>query len=1014
MAPALTKKPSQLLLSSDSSSSSDFPSSPSESKPKSARRGQESPAKRGKLPLAPKTTNEGLPPRQDVAPKNPSNNPKRPPPAPTVDALGSLFVPETPQARPKNPPADRALGVEDPLLAVDSPSQAVQRIKSAVISRALSGKNFESRDAKSASAELPKGVSQPLSRQASKRVTSTPREAPLARKSSGLPVKSRQSISSRKKVDQNIPGPERGLESPRPGKRLPSSPRPQGSNDGGKSVAPQRSGGVEQSASMKLLQNMNSEDAWTVLTQREASPRNNSRDGGPQGRPQGAKTEKPPPAAGPPVTRKSLILSKQQPKLPTGRSGADATPWGDEPLERHDVAKPHQPAPKKLVSTGSDARLPPAVKSSADQRVMQDLEGRLGKSNRRISELEAQIAETKRHHGEELERLRLECQVKLAEEAQKARAEREEAMERVRKEENNKLEEVQKQALARQSSMKMRCDASVRELKEKIESLENQLKTKAEEFERERAGLMKSFEDKRKHDLQAQENEAKTHQKELKNKESELMEQQGRVQALTASMQTLTTSLAQMKELNDISRTATQALEEKAKTQAAFINTLMKREESLRAQAAKLMPIKEAKRLAFRALLKGRAVEMISRACMPTDASLWNKAWAFQQLVNLIGGTSGSKERRQDEIESRLMQFRKEQMFLMAENERLMAKVAELQQEGINQRQSKVALMEQALIGDTSVSPRHGENNSYRGPGHEPAPRWLVLCIQHLVDKRLLWAFLRLQKVTTEAESNTTIDKLQKKFNELRVSAYKEMAARIGIFKLIAFIKCLRIRVLFNALFSLSMNASQLSREEALKKAEQMRVSRDPFTKESVEPEVPVTGSYAAADNARLDLNVPLAHQPHYYRQLPSVRNPSRGRNMFVPMIDPRPPVQGYLPHPGYSHTPLSLGVPPFVAKGRPPGSSMGIPNVFPSGPYDATQPVDERGAVFRMRGAQQDLRRMVVENVGDKAAKHELSVVSTAMRPFTVGVPRMASKVGYAVFATIRVASDGMPRRPL
>lgn len=43
--------------------------------------------------------------------------------------------------------------------------------------------------------------------------------------------------------------------------------------------------------------------------------------------------------------------------------------------------------------------------------------------------------------------------------------------------------------------------------------------------------------------------------------------------------------------------------------------------------------------------------------------------------------------------------------------------------------------------------------------------------------------------MTTEAESNTTIDKLQKKFNELRVSAYKEMAARIGIFRLVAFIR---------------------------------------------------------------------------------------------------------------------------------------------------------------------------------------------------------------------------------
>lgn len=47
----------------------------------------------------------------------------------------------------------------------------------------------------------------------------------------------------------------------------------------------------------------------------------------------------------------------------------------------------------------------------------------------------------------------------------------------------------------------------------------------------------------------------------------------------------------------------------------------------------------------------------------------------------------------------------------------------------------------------------------------------------------------RLQKVTTEAESNATIDKLQKKFNELRVSAYKDMAARIGVYRIASFIR---------------------------------------------------------------------------------------------------------------------------------------------------------------------------------------------------------------------------------
>lgn len=668
MAPEYAKKSSQFLLSSDSSSSSEFSSSPSNMKEKSAVQGKKSPAKLGKMPPSGKNPSDGVPNRQDMTPKNPNGPSKKPPPPPPVDVLGSLLTPGSAHLRPTHSAVDRGLSIADPLLAVDSPRPAVQRLKSAVITRGPSGRNSEAHDVKSASAELQKGLYQPLSRQVSERVASTPREAQFARKPSALPVKSRQSITSRTKFGQ--------AESPRAEKRLPSSPRPQVADDGGKPVTRQKSVAAELDISSKLLQKANSEDAWTTLLRREASSRNNSKEDGAQDRAQASKTEKRPSVGGPPVTRKSLVLSKQQPKLPTGRSEADATPFADEISERQGTSKPQQKVPKKLVSAASDARVSPGVKPSVDQGVVQDLEGRLAKSNSRVRELEAQLTETNRHHSEELERLRLEHQVKLAEELQKVRSEREEALERLRREERSKREEVQKQAIARQSSMKMRCDASVRELKEKVESLENQLKTKIQDFERERVGLMKSFEDKRKHDLQEQENEVKTHQKELKNKESELMEQQGRVQALTASMQTLTTSLAQMKELNDISRTATQALEEKAKTQAAFINTLMKREENLRAQAAKLMPIKEAKRLAFRALLKGRAVEMISRACMPTDTSLWNKAWAFQQLVDLIGGTCESKERRQDAIESRLMQFRKEQMFLMAENERLMAKVS--------------------------------------------------------------------------------------------------------------------------------------------------------------------------------------------------------------------------------------------------------------------------------------------------------------------------------------------------
>lgn len=171
----------------------------------------------------------------------------------------------------------------------------------------------------------------------------------------------------------------------------------------------------------------------------------------------------------------------------------------------------------------------------------------------------------------------------------------------------------------------------------------------------------------------------------------------------------------------------------------------------------------------------------------------------------------------------------------------------------------------------------------------------------------------------------------------------------------------------FVSRFASKLSAGRSARDETLKKAEHISVSRDPFSKDATALDIPYSGTYTPVFHKPLDLNAPLAHQPHYYRQLPSVRNPVRNRNVFLPLIEPRPPLQGYLPHPGYSNTHLTLGVPPVVSRGRGAGASPGVPNVFPSGPYDATQPVDERGAVFRMRGAQQDLKRIMMGEATDR-----------------------------------------------
>ncbi|KAL8432547.1 hypothetical protein ACSSS7_004544 [Eimeria intestinalis] len=767
--------------------------------------------------------------------------------------------------RSKNFQSKPAWASADPLLSVDFQPAAPLRIKSAVIVRKSTGKDPTATHPQSASTEVRSKEYQQLSRSTSKAAASKVGgpDAPQAASGEEVPRgRSKGSVPTREK--------SRLAESPR-SKRKES----RGLDDQRASPStPSRSSVSSREAVAQSLQEPVPGDAWATSLANEAAKvlkREPSKVPVSRAETQKSTGSRKPSSVGPVPAKDPKVFAKQQPKLPTKRGGnadeEDESPWSDS-LRSTSLQKP----PTKQPSSGAATHHKADARSSVSSDVFGAHEGQLAGNAKQISELEALLKETTARHKEELERQRAQNRA-LAEEVLKARTERDTAVERIRKEADArveacdkgnqaKIDEIKKEALARQNSTKMQCAASVRELKEQVASLEKQLKAKKEEFEDEKRLLKKSFDERRKSDIELQERKAQAHQEELKNKDSELLEHQNRMQALTSSVQTLTTSLAQMKELNDISRTATQALEEKSKTQAAYIKTLMKRDESLRSQAAKMMPIKEAKRLAFRALLKGRAVEMISRACMSTDAGLWNKAWAFQQFVDLIGGGRGSNENRQDTIESRLMQFRKEQMFLMAENERLMAKVAQLQQEGVNQKQNKAALLEQALMADA-----------------------------HRIE-----------------------------------------------------------------------TSTQRARDEAVKHTEYHVAPRDPFSKESAGPEVFLNDVYTTFNQGYADLNAPLAHQPHYYRQLPSVRNPARGRNLFVPVVHPSPPVQGYLPHPGYSNPHLTVGVPPGASRGRRVGSSPGIPNAFPSGPYDATQPVDERGAIFRVRGTQQDLRRVMMD----------------------------------------------------
>lgn len=374
----------------------------------------------------------------------------------------------------------------------------------------------------------------------------------------------------------------------------------------------------------------------------------------------------------------------------TPDDAGDESAWGDIGASKR---RPNAPPSRASSRVSAQPGKPPAETGKMDQEeiadhahALREAQAKLAKASLKIKELEEKCEYMANRTTEELQRQKslvkavYDDQIKrLQDEHQKAleneRRQIEERHAAASKRGEMREEEVKKEALARQNSMKQRYEESLKEMRQKIQDLETRIRQKEEGTTRERKKIQEELEVKFKKKSQAQDKECEKYRSEIQKKETEVKECQDKIQSLTSSIQTLTNSLAQMKELSDVSRSALEAMESKSKTNAMYLKSLVKKEEALRGQLATMMPVREAKRLAFRALLKGRAIEMISRVCMAADANIWNKAWAFQQLVYLIEGGNLAEEKRNDAIESRLMQFRKEQMFLMAENERLMTLV---------------------------------------------------------------------------------------------------------------------------------------------------------------------------------------------------------------------------------------------------------------------------------------------------------------------------------------------------
>ncbi|CBZ53398.1 putative tola protein [Neospora caninum Liverpool] len=542
--------------------------------------------------------------------------------------------------------------------------------------------------------------------------------------------------------------------------------------------------------------------------------------------------------------------------------------------------------------------------------------------------------------------------------------------------------ELRKEIAARENSLNVQSAARLREIQKRISDMEayyrNKLDVQAEEkreanqarerLEREIASLREQH----RRDL------AET----SRARERDAAKSEHKLQSMTETIQSLTTSVAQLQEISDVSRSALQAMEERNKLAAAKIEIMSKKEAEREKEMRKLMPTREAKRLAFRALQKGRAVEMIFHVIEHASNTVLDKAWALAKMSEVVGGSSSNLlfTRGRDPIEERLLQFRKEQMFLMTENERLMSEVSRLQEIVAQNKGISLAVgaQEQSRLLEQIV----GEPNC-----RVPATRWLFSVVQTVVKRRLLLGFTALKDVVAEDKRDDTVRSLQDRFNEMRLAAYNDMMKKIAMTRMLCVIKNLWTKTAFRSFSALMMNAAaRLARIHDRSQFLQqnpggaLAVDSSSFRVASGEMQrvAVFQGPKAASgqflppatfkDESFLPTNAPVAVQPYYYGHLPSVQR-KRAQNMFVPIREAPPVPVGYLGQAGYMDEQLTVGVPvsdvrssqapPFPT---PMGTRLNaVSKNIPPDPYSsgtAREKIDETAGTFRMRTAQQGLQK--------------------------------------------------------
>ncbi|KEP63741.1 UNVERIFIED_CONTAM: hypothetical protein HHA_231840 [Hammondia hammondi] len=541
--------------------------------------------------------------------------------------------------------------------------------------------------------------------------------------------------------------------------------------------------------------------------------------------------------------------------------------------------------------------------------------------------------------------------------------------------------ELRRDFAARENSLNVESAARLREIQKRVSNIEAYYRSKLEAQVEEKRAANQARERLEREVASLREQHKRDIAETSRVREREAAKSEHKLQSMTETIQSLTTSVAQLQEISDVSRSALQAMEERNKLAAAKIEIMSKKEADREKEMRKLMPTREAKRLAFRALQKGRAVEMIFHILAHANNAVLDKAWALAKMTEVLGGSSSSLvyARGRDPVEERLMQFRKEQMFLMTENERLMNEVSRLQE--VVAKNKGISLAADAQAQSRLLEQIVGEPNC-----RVSATRWLFSVVQNVLQRRLFIGFTALKDVMAEDKRDDAVRSLQDRFNEMRVTAYQDMMRKMAMTRLLCIIKNLWTKAAFRLFLALLTNAAVKQATQGERQFLQtgpggvFAVDGSSFRVASGELQrVPLfQGSKTAAgqflppptykDESFLPTNAPVAIQPHYYGQLPSVQR-KRAQNMFIPVRESPPVPMGYLGQAGYMDGQMTVGVPLSDVKGShappfptPLGTRLdAVAKNIPPDPYSsesAREKVDEVAGTFRMRTAQQGVQK--------------------------------------------------------